>query len=89
MDTYTVIGKGFDLIPSDAIGIFANHNDDPLEFLNDNRSDLLFGIVTKENTRMVLICQNPIAHTRASFLGGIVSSDRQTVYWENNTNPLP
>lgn len=89
VDNYVVVGRGFNLIPMDAVGIFANSNPAPLEFIETSSPDLLFDISEKTNTRMVLVSRSPIAHVKDSFLGGIVSNDRQTVFWTNDTRPLP
>lgn len=87
--TYTLRGKRFDLIPSDALGIQAAVNDDPLHYRNSVSGNYLCDIVTKTETEMVLQLRTPGNAPANRFLGGILSADRATEYWVNNTNPLP
>lgn len=82
-------GRGFLDIPPDAVGVWSDTNADPLVYRN---SDLTYNrsvIVGKTDNTMTL--QYPETHqaTVARYLGAIVSADRETVYWVNDTRPLP
>ena len=82
-------GSGFDLIPSDAVGVIALTNDAPLANINTERDDWLFDLTNKTSTDMVFDQKILASHDRATYLGAIVSADRQTVYWVNESRPLP
>ena len=85
---YTLTGFRFDLIPEDALGILARSNDDPLEFRYLNNSSDLYSITSKSSTEMILVQQNTAQHSVDTYLGAIVSNDRNVVYWVNNSKPL-
>lgn len=38
---------------------------------------------------MELVAEREVAHGVANYLGVIVSRDRGTIYWVNNTKPIP
>lgn len=86
---FLLTGTGFDTIPSDAVGIYANDNNDPLEHRYSTNSSALFDIVEKTSTTMRVVCREPLDTHSSNFLGGIVSLDRSAVYWINETRPLP
>lgn len=49
----------------------------------------LYVITSKTDEEMVLTALNPNTDHSKNYLGCIVSADRQTVYWLNDTQPLP
>ena len=82
-------GINLDMIPDDAVGIYSPSNDNPLQYrfsLEDYRS---YSIEEKSNTRLVLRHNSPTSVSTFVYIGGIVSPDGNTVYWVNNTRPLP
>lgn len=79
-------GLNFDLIPSDAVGIVAIENDYPL-YYQHAVAQYSFSIVRKTDTEIEL--SNSTTMNNNSYLGAIVSSDRETVFWVNETRPLP
>ena len=86
---YVLSGDNFNNIPADAIGIYAIDNDNPLANRYSDTEWFLFDIVEKSNNTMRMKNRNPVAHSDANYLGAIVSSNRNTVYWVNNDRPLP
>ena len=83
--TYTLLGEEFDLIPNNALGLYAQDPANPLQYI-DRVSQLSyrFLIVEKYNNRLVLQ-QSSIEHgVNPNYLGAIVSNDGSIVYWENN-----
>lgn len=50
---------------------------------------MLFDIRVIDDEHMVVTPQREINHALANYLGGIVSNDRETLYWVNKTKPLP
>lgn len=86
---YVLHGSGFHGIPDDALGIVAFSNDTPLEYINEHSDYGLYGITRKNKTEMTLTQKKTGANAQPSYLGAIVSADRQTIYWTNNTRPLP
>lgn len=64
-------------------------NDNPLVYKDTEVTDWLYRITEKSENEMTLVQINPPSHGAPTFLGAIVSNDRQTVFWVNDTNPLP
>lgn len=79
-------GLNFDLIPNDAVGIVALDNNNPL-YYQHAVAQYTFPIVRKTDTEIELSNSTTMNHD--SYLGAIVSSDRETVFWVNETRPLP
>lgn len=77
------------MIPSNALGVIALQNDAPDVYKDTDRQDWLFDIVEKTSTTMTLRQKVDAGHEVVTYLGAIVSADRQTTYWVNNTKPLP
>ena len=88
VDTYVLRGEGFDAIPSDAIGVWSLDNDNPLAQRGTSNVEGIFDIVSKTDTEMTLAVRSPNPHNSPSYLGAILSPDRETIYWMNNTRPL-
>jgi hypothetical protein len=76
------------LIPEDAVGIPAADNENPTELINTQYPDLV-GILTERSDTMLKFTSSQSSTHGASYLGCIVSADRQTIYWVNNSKPLP
>ena len=89
MDYVTLRGRGFEVIPDNAVGVIAFDNDKPLENIDAEYAYWLFDITEKSEGEMTLLQRQPTAHSVSSYLGAVVSVDRQTLYWVNNTKPLP
>lgn len=89
MMSYELHGSGFDSIPANAVGIVALNNDEPLEYINTTNEGGLVRIGEKTQNRITLTQQQQYYHSIATYLGAIVSADRQTIYWMNSTKPLP
>lgn len=82
-------GKAFDLLPVDAIGILAKNNDNPLELRNTSYPPNLLDIAEKSDETLTLNARQVTSHIDAYYLGAIISADRETVYWVNESRPLP
>lgn len=82
-------GKGLLLIPGGATGIVSFNNDEPLERLNDTSGYYSVPIMERFATRLLLRPWSPHGFQYPYYLGAIVSADRQTIYWVNNSRPLP
>lgn len=76
-------------IPDNAIGVMSYDNDNPLQYrYNDDNVHLYSVEVVSDN---LIRCQYKsigTAPSNASYLGAIVTQDRQ-VLWVNNSKPLP
>lgn len=83
------MGKRFSLIPVDALAFGAVDNENPLSYRNTTNTSMLFDIRVIDDEHMVVTPQREITHALANYLGGIVSNDRETLYWVNKTKPLP
>lgn len=82
-------GVNFDMIPGDAIGVYSGNNQEPLGWLNNPNDWAFFDILSKTDNEMELRAKSISSHGGASYLGAIVSADKETIYWINNTRPLP
>ena len=82
-------GVGFNNIPTDAVGIVAIDNSLPLQYRTTESPRLLLTIAEKSDTRVLMTQDEEQSHSLSSYLGAIVSADRRTVYWVNDTSPLP
>lgn len=67
----------------------AYDNNDPLVYKNAQDSERLYRITEKTENEMKLVQITSSPHSVPTFLGAIVSTERQTIYWVNNTKPLP
>lgn len=84
-----MIGSGLLSIPSDAIGLYANSNDEPLAFRFSDLVDDLYRITIRTDNMIRFSAVSPSTVHYDNYLGAIVSNDRQTVFWTNNSRPLP
>lgn len=85
---FEVTGSNLNAIPNDAVAIPSFSNDDPQQLISTDYPDLLGVMVERSSERLVFRAHQESSHA-AGYLGCIVSSDRQTVYWINETRPLP
>lgn len=81
-------GKNFDLIPDDAIILLSTRNEEPLMNINNSTAYNYENIVEKTDSIMKSQFNSPHSRTKC-YPGAIVSEDRKTIYWVNNTKPLP
>lgn len=89
VNEYRVLGKGFNLIQAGSLGVYALDNENPKQYLDTNNNNYLFNFIYVSQTEAILRAKTPMAHGSDNYLGCIVSSDRQTTYWTNETRPLP
>lgn len=85
---FVIEGSGFDLLPYDIIGVVSNHNETPLESRYNQDNRYYCEVVFKSDTRIEMAAASAVGHS-ALYLGGLVSYDREIVYWQNDTQPLP
>lgn len=85
---FTVTGRGFDNLPSDVVGTISFYNDDPLRFRYETGPNFYCTIISKSNSEIVLAAAGAVEHS-ALYLGAILSNDRETIFWINETRPLP
>lgn len=86
---FELIGSNFNELPQQFIGITSDDNALPLKEQNTTQSGLLFYVVERTDTRIVLRNNYTGSYGSAKYLGALLSEDRQTVYWTNTTRPLP
>ena len=86
--TYKLKGSGFRSLPEGTLGIMATNNDAPLENLNNERA-LMKASVTVVSDIEAIVRNGQHTFEDDNYLGCIVSADRQTIYWVNETRPLP
>lgn len=85
---FTLYGSGFVGLPSNAVAIPMADNDNPLQYRN---TVVPAFVMTIENVTPNSVTFSSLAegdHGRSS-IGAILSNDRETVYWVNNSRPLP
>lgn len=86
---FDVVGSNFDLIPNNAIGLYANDNDKPLLFRYSLADNTIYKISRKTNKLISFQAVAPSTTHGDNYLGAIVSEDRNIIYWINNTKPIP
>ena len=86
---YEVTGSGFNSMPAQIVGIAASDNNNPLRHRYENFPAFLLYPIERSDTRLVLEARNTEQYNSRYYLGGIVSEDRETLYFVNNSNPLP
>lgn len=64
-------------------------NDDPTALINSTDQTHIYSIISKQDMEMTLKQSQQGTHGANTFIGCIVSVDRQIIYWINDTNPLP
>lgn len=87
--TFTLLGHNFQFLPSDAIGIIAYNNNNPIEYRNSFSRSLLFNLEILSDGELKATPQEESSYLKPRYLGCIMSSDRSVMYWVNNTQPLP
>lgn len=85
---FVLKGANFNTIPDDAVAVPAVKNDEPLEYRDTIVAANVMTIESRSANEIVFTTAVAVQHGQ-TYLGGILSSDRQTVYWVNNTKPLP
>lgn len=85
---FEIIGRGFDSLPNDMVGVPMTSNENPLQFRNAASRESMMTIAERSNTRLVMKAAAPYNHVAAS-IGALLSNDRTIVYWVNDTNPIP
>lgn len=86
---FSLVGRHFNNIPSDAVGLLAINNETPLAFINASSAELLYDITVVDDEHLTAVSKKPTTGHSANYLGAIVSADRQSVYWVNEAKPLP
>lgn len=82
-------GTGFSLIPSNAVAIISESNDYPMGYQHTSNQKYIFPITVIDSQTAVVEYQNALHFDNPIYVGGIVSEDRETIYWVNETRPLP
>lgn len=76
------------LIPEGAIVIYSSHNDEPLMWRY--RQDAAYSApIEVVNDNMIQFEGIEVQFAVPVYVGAILSANRQTIYWVNNTQPLP
>ena len=86
---YKLAGGGFDTIPAGSIGIVSGVNNNPLQNLHDLTENRIYDISEISDNSAVLVQRVAYQYGSTTYLGASVSPDRQTIYWINDTKPLP
>lgn len=86
---YVLQGRGFLDLPDNAVGVMSTNNDNPLMLRDNHGVNNNYRIVSKTREELVMEQIQMGTHDTPNYLGGILSEDRTTVYWVNETKPLP
>lgn len=86
---YELSGLNFDLMPEQIVGLASSFNDKPLMHINDTAVHFILNPIERDSTHMVLECSIEVQYNSSYYLGGIVSENREIIYFVNNTKPLP
>lgn len=76
------------LVPDDALLVVSNNNDNPLAFI-DGAARYFYPITSRTDSSIVFSLSTSNSFGEDMYGAAIVSQDKQTVYWENKSKPLP
>lgn len=76
------------MLPDDIIGVLSYDNDNPLNGLKTTALGYYCELVSKNNNTMVFSSLYSAVHP-AIYLGALVDKNRTTIYWINESKPLP
>lgn len=85
---FIVAGSGFDLLPNDIVATYSISNDDPLTGRYHMSTLYYCQLIYKSDNELIFESSDAAAHS-ALYLGAILSSDREAIYWLNESKPLP
>lgn len=77
------------MIPSNAVAIISENNNNPMANRYTTNQKYVFPVSIIDSRTAIVEYQNALHFDHPIYIGGIVSEDRETIYWENNTRPLP
>lgn len=86
---FELVGQNFHLIPQDAVGLYSSSNTIPLMYKDSTAEGAMYRINVIDDSHLTATAVSPQTSHGNNYLGGIVSADRSTVYWVNDTQPLP
>ena len=87
--SFVLIGNNLDKIPAGAIGVYASRNNQPMQHRYDREDYHIWNITEQAPERLVLTPKVVYQLSNNIYLGGILSYDGETIYWQNDTSPLP
>lgn len=76
-------------MPDDAWGLISDDNDEPLKYQGVSDNNYRFIVKSKDAHAMRFEQFYGSLSLGASYFSAILSADRQTVLWVNNTRPIP
>lgn len=86
---FSLSGLNFTMIPVDAVGILSGLNDNPAAQRDSTSKSWIASVNVLSDSYMEVNQDIARTHSTPVYLGMIVSNDRETVYWVNNSRPLP
>ena len=85
---FTLRGTGFDGLPDDVVAVPMIRNDFPLELRYNDRPWNVMTMTRNSSTEVTF--GNDVTETHSAIsIGAILSNNRETIYWVNETRPLP
>jgi hypothetical protein len=85
---YNLKGNNFNILPADAVAVPMIANDNPLQYRNIADASNMMQMTRLSDTEVIFAATATAEHLTGS-IGAILSNDRVTIYWVNETNPLP
>lgn len=86
---FTIRGHGLEYIPDDAVAITARDNNTPLAERDAVTDFLVLHIAERDGNSVTFETGVEHTYTVPRYLSAILSAERETVYWVNDTKPLP
>lgn len=88
--SFDLIGWNFNSLPEGAVGTLAFNNASPLSYRSTTNASRVFRVEVLDDARARALVSDWREHEYpgAFYLGCIVSSDREQLYWVNNSSPL-
>ena len=75
-------------MPSDIVGVPSINNAEPLMNRYNTSTSVVMKVVNRTDTEMEFATDIASSHGNTYF-GGILSANREVVYWMNDSKPLP
>ena len=89
MSRFVLHGSGFSYLPSNIVGVRSNDNNDPLVQRYSTADTQVYHVESKTDNELVLALSVVSMPQAPAYFGALLSNDRSTIYWLNETQPLP
>lgn len=72
-----------------AVAFLSNDNNNPTKYVGTGVPQLVMDIEVTSENRATATVRQVVGHSHPYYIGAIATVDGSTVFWVNNTRPLP